>query len=69
MARAFILTSLLLLVAPIARNPGVKPAWKESGYIGSCAARGCLGRRSLCQVYSFPSPEGGRNTFYCYLNE
>jgi hypothetical protein len=46
----------------------VKPYWKESGYISSCAGRGCLGRKSECAIYSFPASEGGRNTFYCYLD-
>lgn len=60
-----ILSVLLLSLVPIP----LKPFWKESGYIGSCAARGCMGLRSVCSIYSFPAGNGERNTFYCYLDQ
>ena len=66
MARAFLLTSMLLVVAPLLRLPVVRPAWKENGFIGSCPARGCIGRRNLCSVYSFPGADGERYIFFCY---
>ena len=66
MFRALPLIALLLGGMVGSALTQVQSHWKESGYISSCAGRGCLGRRTECAVYSFPTPDGGRNTFYCY---
>jgi hypothetical protein len=68
MFRASLIAFLLLTAVARGLARTLESQWKQNGYIGSCAGRGCLGHRSECSVYSFPNAEGGRNTFYCYLD-
>jgi hypothetical protein len=51
-------------VAPVV----IRPMWKESGWISTCAGIGCTGMRALCTIYSVTSPDGSTFTNYCYLD-
>jgi hypothetical protein len=66
MTRVLTLSTVLLLgLSP--RFSGLRPLWKEDGWISTCAGVGCLGRRSDCFMYSNRGPSGQRHTYYCYL--
>ncbi len=61
---AFRFTAALALtaVAPFV----VRPSWKESGWISTCAGIGCTGWRAICATYSYTGSQGETVTVYCY---
>jgi hypothetical protein len=58
----------VLLISFVLSSLPVRPYWKESGFIGTCAGIGCLGRRNECAIYSISGPDGVRRTYHCYMD-
>jgi hypothetical protein len=65
MIRAMLVTAMLLAV-PGVRIPRLRPFWKESGWISTCAGVGCMGRKTECFTYSIHNSDGGSEPYYCY---
>lgn len=59
---------LVLLFTLVQSFLPIRPFWKESGFIGTCAGIGCMGRRNGCSIYTIPAPDGVKHTYYCYLD-
>jgi hypothetical protein len=64
MLRTLLLASVLTFLLPFI--PSVRPQWKESGWISTCAGAGCMGRRSACLIYYYNDSQGDRVNNWCY---
>ncbi len=61
--------ALLLTLAAATLTPAVGLSlWQESGWIGTCAAIGCTGRKSICATYGYTASNGSVVTNYCYFD-